>query len=116
MMSNPFEAIEQRLITIESLLRDLKKPEEKTKPVEFDEMNGDQARELLGSPGKPLSKSKLYKLSHERLIPFKKFGSRLVFSRKELIEWKNIRIEEPSYNGWLEDQLRKSAQKKLAKG
>ncbi|MEI8202423.1 MAG: helix-turn-helix domain-containing protein [Bacteroidota bacterium] len=32
-------------------------------------------------------KSKIYKLTSEKKIPFKLMGNRLVFSRKELIEW-----------------------------
>jgi len=34
-----------------------------------------------------LSKSALYKKTMGKAIPFKTFGNRLIFSRRELIEW-----------------------------
>jgi predicted DNA-binding transcriptional regulator AlpA len=41
-----------------------------------------EALEITG-----LSKSALYKRTMDKTIPFKSFGNRLIFSRRELIEW-----------------------------
>ena len=37
--------------------------------------------------GFPTSKAKLYKMTSQEQIPFMKYGNKLVFSRKALIEW-----------------------------
>jgi len=64
-----------------------------------------------------LSKASIYSMTHNKKIPFMKFGSRLVFSRKELILWmeamtkpKKLLADEVT------ERLRKSALKKLKKG
>ena len=46
-----------------------------------------QAIAFLQDNGYQLSKSKLYKLTSLGQIPFRYFGRRLIFSRKELLEW-----------------------------
>lgn len=83
-MSNPFEIIDTRLSNIESLLLGLKKSDSFGRsPIETtDRCYFDDALEVTG-----LSKSKMYKLTASGEIPCKQFGSRLVFSRKELLEW-----------------------------
>ncbi|GHV49068.1 hypothetical protein FACS1894181_06830 [Bacteroidia bacterium] len=42
---------------------------------------------LLEEHGYPTSKAKMYKLTSAGEIPFKTFGKKLVFSRKEVLEW-----------------------------
>jgi excisionase family DNA binding protein len=42
----------------------------------------DEALEITG-----LSKSKLYKLTSSNEIPCKRYGNKLIFSRKELADW-----------------------------
>ena len=41
--------------------------------------------ELLREQGYPTSKAKIYKLTSTNLIPYRKYGNRLVFSRRELL-------------------------------
>jgi excisionase family DNA binding protein len=83
-MGNPFEIIDSRLSNIEGLLLSLKNSEtlSRSKSEISDRCFLDEAIKVTG-----LSKSKLYKLTSNAKIPCKQFGSRLVFSRKELIEW-----------------------------
>lgn len=58
------------------------------KPRQFpDTCSMEQAIEFLAEHGYRLSKSKLYKLTSTRQIPFRYFGRRLVFSREELLAW-----------------------------
>ncbi|KAA6329540.1 hypothetical protein EZS27_021662 [termite gut metagenome] len=45
------------------------------------------AIELLREHGYPTSKAKVYKLIASGDIPCKRYGNKLVFSRKELLEW-----------------------------
>ncbi len=46
-----------------------------------------QAIAFLQENGYQLSKSKLYKLTSTGQVPFRHFGRRLIFSRKELLDW-----------------------------
>lgn len=45
------------------------------------------ALELLRDNGYPTSRAKIYKLTSARLLPHRKYGNRLVFSRRELLMW-----------------------------
>jgi hypothetical protein len=56
-------------------------------------------------------------MTHEKLIPYQKFGSRLVFSRRQLITWVEKHTVAPSDpEDEVKDKLVKSAQKKLRNG
>ena len=43
--------------------------------------------EFLNELGYTTSKAKIYKLTAANKIPYGKYGSKLIFSRKSLIEW-----------------------------
>jgi hypothetical protein len=74
------------------------------------------ACEILGTPGKPASKYLIYRETHKGTIPFTKFGARLIFSRKKLIEWRDARTSEKSFpDARINDALTASAEKKLRK-
>jgi excisionase family DNA binding protein len=92
-MDNPFEIIARRLENIESLLLDIKhkrQPETSSLP---DRCGIEDAISITG-----MSKSKIYKLTSTNQIPAKRFGKKLVFSRKELAEWVNEQtVDEPDY-------------------
>ncbi|WP_205504508.1 helix-turn-helix domain-containing protein [Rufibacter psychrotolerans] len=66
----------------------------------------DDAIEITG-----LSKSKLYKLTSAKEIPHKRFGSRLIFSRKELVAWIDSQTIEQDRGG-IDLALARSARKK----
>jgi excisionase family DNA binding protein len=38
-----------------------------------------------------VSKATIYDMVHKRTVPFRKHGSRVVFSREELMDWSNRR-------------------------
>lgn len=68
----------------------------------------------LGTKEKPASKAQVYKLTMLDEIPYRKFGKRLVFSRKELREWMERRtISTPSASDIMDERLSKSAKKHL---
>ncbi len=45
------------------------------------------ALELLGENGYPTSKGKIYKLTSANQLPHRKYGNKLVFSRRDLLAW-----------------------------
>lgn len=47
----------------------------------------EQALSFLLERGYKLSKSKLYKMTANKLLPFRYFGRRIIFSRDELLKW-----------------------------
>ncbi|QMU30130.1 helix-turn-helix domain-containing protein [Adhaeribacter radiodurans] len=52
-----------------------------------DRCNKEEAIQFLNEQGYKISESRFYKLTAANELPAKRFGSRLVFSRKELISW-----------------------------
>lgn len=52
-----------------------------------DTLSLDQAIEVLRDNAYTTSKANIYKLTSTNQIPYSKYGSRLVFSRKSLLEW-----------------------------
>lgn len=60
-----------------------------------DNISLDEAREIIGTKEKPASKGTIYKMTMNGEIPFSKFGKRLVFSRKALIEWVESKTMNP---------------------
>jgi excisionase family DNA binding protein len=60
------------------------------------------------------SKSQIYKLTMLNVIPFQKYGKRLVFSRKALLSWMEERtVSLPNAEEVMTDRLAKSAKKHL---
>ncbi|MEI6048847.1 MAG: helix-turn-helix domain-containing protein [Bacteroidota bacterium] len=106
---NPFETIDARLANIENLLSAISQPQ---RPPELpDRCQLRDACEITG-----LSKAAIYKMTHEKTLPFMKFGSRLVFSRRQLTTWLDEHTLSPSSP---EDELKanlvRSAKKHLRK-
>ena len=46
-----------------------------------------EAIKFFSEQGVRISKSKIYKLTSERKIPYDKFGTRVLFRQEELIDW-----------------------------
>lgn len=59
----------------------------KNEPVETDGMNVEDAARFLTEQGIPTTRATLYNLVYKNTIPYKKFGRRTVFSRRELLAW-----------------------------
>ncbi|GHT30639.1 hypothetical protein AGMMS49574_10790 [Bacteroidia bacterium] len=58
-----------------------------TPKTEIDTMTLTGALALLAEYGYILSKAKLYKLTASGNIPCRKFGQKLIFSRKDILSW-----------------------------
>jgi excisionase family DNA binding protein len=80
------------------------------RPVQEDRIGIDEACSLTG-----YSKATIYKMTFTGEIPFRKYGKRLVFSRKELSEWisnRTVRIQ--SATEISSERLRISANRRRA--
>lgn len=58
-----------------------------TPKKEIDTINTEAALLILSEYGYPVSKAKLYKLTASGEIPCRKFGQKLVFSKKDILSW-----------------------------
>ena len=65
----------------------------KNEPVEADGMNAEAAARFLSEQGIPTTRATLYNLVYKEAIPYKKFGRRTVFSKRELLAWIESRTE-----------------------
>lgn len=84
-MNNPFEAIENRLNTIESLLLDIKHSspkEEQTNEPKDELLTVQEAAQFL-----KLTVPTIYSKVSRNELPVMKKGKRLYFSQKELLEY-----------------------------
>lgn len=84
-MSNPFETIDSRLTTIESLLLDIKHQRNDivAKKVDEDEiLTVRQVSEFLN-----LAIPTIYSLTSSRTLPHSKRGKKLYFSKVDLTNW-----------------------------
>ncbi|MEI6695538.1 MAG: helix-turn-helix domain-containing protein [Bacteroidota bacterium] len=80
----------QEIGGLKSMLQAKQSPE----VVEFDRItNIDEVSKIIG-----YGKSKIYKLTWKKEIPFKLMGNRLVFSRKELLTWLESQTVNPVSN------------------
>ena len=59
----------------------------KNEPVETDGINVEDAARFLTEQGIPTTRAALYNLVYKEAIPYKKFGRRTVFSRRDLLQW-----------------------------
>ncbi|WP_266202861.1 helix-turn-helix domain-containing protein [Pontibacter kalidii] len=112
MIDNPFSVIERRLNRLETLLLELK--EKSSTPRITESSDRCTLPDALAITG--LSKSKLYKLTASKEIPHKRFGRRLVFSRKELLAWVETQTVERNTSCEVNLQLARSANNKIRKG
>lgn len=71
-----------------------------------------KALALLGEYGYPMSKAKLYKLTAPGQIPCRKFGQKLVFSRKDLLAWAESQTQPKSNKEEILLNLSRSARRK----
>lgn len=68
----------------------------KNEHVETDGMTVEDAARFLTEQGIPANRATLYNLIYKKAIPFRKFGRRTVFSKKELLAWIDGRTTRPT--------------------
>ena len=85
----------------------------KNEPVETDGMNVDDAARFITEQGIPTTRATLYNLVYKEAIPYKKFGRRTVFSKRELLDWIESRtVTRESRNAEASRRLAASANRK----
>mgnify|MGYP000001408101 FL=1 len=72
---------------VSAILPNLADFRRKNEPVETDGMRVEDAAKFLTAQGIPTTRATLYNLVYKHTIPYKKFGRRTVFSKKELLSW-----------------------------
>ena len=76
---------ELKAIVIEAIAKHL--PMQATKESLPDTITLTTALDLLAEHGYPTSRAKIYKLTSAGTMPHRKYGNKLVFSRRELLAW-----------------------------
>jgi hypothetical protein len=80
--------------------------------TEIDTMTLSGALAMLAEYGYILSKAKLYKLTASGNIPCRKFGQKLVFSRKDILQWAENQTRPKSNYAEISLTLARSARRK----
>jgi hypothetical protein len=80
--------------------------------IEIDTITLSGAIALLAEYGYILSKAKLYKLTASGNIPCRKFGQKLVFSRKDILSWAENQTKPKNNQSELLLTLARSARRK----
>ena len=78
-----------------------------------DNLTPDAAIEALEQHGFLISKARLYKLTAKGEVPFRKYGNKLLFSRKELLSWADNLARRVNDKGDAALTIAKSANRKL---
>lgn len=78
---------------VDAILPKLADFRRKNEPAEADGMNAEAAARFLAEQGIPTTRATLYNLVYKEAIPYKKFGRRTVFSKRELLTWIESRTE-----------------------
>lgn len=103
-----------KLSYLEEILQ-ARNPQKPTEPA--DRCGLEEACKILGTEERPASKAKIYQLTSSKQLPHLKFGSRLVFSRRQLVAWVEAHTVSPTAK---EDEMKanlvKSAKKHLRNG
>lgn len=80
--------------------------------TQIDSITLTKALALLSEYGYPMSKAKLYKLTASGNIPCRKFGQKLVFSRKDILSWAESRTRPKDNSFGIALTLARSARRK----
>lgn len=80
---------------------------------EIDTTTLEGALNFLKAQGYPMSKAKMYKLTSTEDIPCRKFGQKLVFSKKDLLHWAENQTKAKDNKLEAINALAKSAKRKM---
>jgi hypothetical protein len=88
------EVILVKLSVVEEILQDLRSPQKPPEPP--DRCGIKTAKTILGTEEHPVSDAWIYKNTHNKTLPHGKLNGRLVFSRRQLIIWREEHTVLPS--------------------
>lgn len=98
------------------LSQEIQKAVNPTKEPEPDILKIDQALNFLSLQGWPTTKQTIYNLVFKKEIPYRKVGRRVIFSRKELLQWIESRTVRPASKSDAALALANSVQTKRKEG
>ena len=81
--------------------------------LQIDTLTLNDTLELLREHGYPTSKAKIYKLTSAGTIPCKVYGNKLVFSRKDILQWAENQTKPKNNQSELVLTLARSARRKI---
>lgn len=108
------QKVDEIIVQLHTIFKVLKMRENKVKVKQTLVLN--EALEFLLEEGFEISKSTLYKRTSKNSIPCKRFGSRLLFDRDELLKWCNDRTATPESGNQVISNLVLSANRKVGHG
>ena len=79
---------------------------------QIDTLTLNDTLELLREHGYPTSKAKIYKLTSAGTIPCKVYGNKLVFSRKDVLQWAENQTRPKNNHAEISLTLARSARRK----
>ena len=103
---------EELRVIIEEVIHKRVQPPSPKVEVITDNLSLDEAINYLKSEGLPTSKAKIYRLTSTNQLPYSKYGNKLIFSRKELLEWAKSQVVHVSDTSESMDALLKSVKDK----
>ena len=80
---------------------------------QVDTITLNDALELLSLHGFPTSKAKMYKLTAAGEVPCRTYGNKLVFSRKEILQWAENQTKSKHDRSVVTMTLARSAKRKM---
>ena len=87
-------------------------PKTTSSQLQIDTLTLNDTLELLREHGYPTSKAKIYKLTSAGTIPCKVYGNKLVFSRKDILQWAENQTKPKNNQSELVLTLARSARRK----
>jgi predicted DNA-binding transcriptional regulator AlpA len=90
-------------------------PKQVSANPQIDTLTLNDALELLREHGYPTSKAKIYKLTSAGTIPCKIYGNKLVFSRREILQWADSQTRPKHDHSEISLTLARSARRKTVK-
>jgi predicted DNA-binding transcriptional regulator AlpA len=90
-------------------------PKQVSTNPQIDTLTLNDALELLHEHGYPTSKAKIYKLTSAGTIPCKIYGNKLVFSRREILQWADSQTKPKHDLSEISLTLARSARRKTVK-
>ena len=88
-------------------------PAKNESALHIDSITLNDALEMLCQYGFPTSKAKMYKLTSAGEVPCRTYGNKLVFSRKELLQWAETQTKPKHDRTTASLTLARSARRKM---
>lgn len=89
-----FTSKEELMEIVREAVSDIFQKKQEQKPI-IDTIDFNSTLKMVNELSYKMTKSQLYKLTSQGEIPHMKFGNKLVFSKKEILEWLRNKTTRP---------------------